>query len=66
MGKMARLLEPWDFLFLYPSGNYERMYQRLVKLEEKEEAMILSERIERIEKEPSAAVPFKEIRRSNK
>jgi PHD/YefM family antitoxin component YafN of YafNO toxin-antitoxin module len=44
---------------------YERLYQRLVELEEKEEARILSERIERLDQDPSLAVSWKEVRRSN-
>jgi len=41
---------------------YERMYQRLIELEAKEEARILEERIERLEKDPSVAVPWREVR----
>lgn len=43
---------------------YVKMYQRLMELEEKEEIMILSERIERLDKEPLSAVSWKDIRRS--
>lgn len=70
--KKAKLMP----LFILDNGNldsvimdykyYEKIYQRLSELEEKEEAMILSERIERLEKEPSVAVPWKDIRRSEK
>ncbi|KJS18404.1 MAG: hypothetical protein VR69_00845 [Peptococcaceae bacterium BRH_c4b] len=42
---------------------YELLYQRLMELEEKEEARILEERIERLEKDPSVAVSWREVRR---
>lgn len=42
---------------------YERLYQRLIELEEKEEARILEERIERLEKNPSKAIPWRSVRR---
>lgn len=43
---------------------YESLFERLAELEEKEEARILEERIERLEKDPSAAIPWRSIRRS--
>lgn len=46
--------------------SYEKMYKRLVELEEKEESKILIERIERLEKDPSLAIPWKKVRRSGK
>ncbi|MEL7568839.1 MAG: type II toxin-antitoxin system Phd/YefM family antitoxin [Dehalobacterium sp.] len=52
--------------FIFDNGNldsvlldykyYEQLYQRLVELEEKEEANILSERIERLNKKPDQAL----------
>lgn len=63
-------------LFITDNGNvdtvligyeyYEKMYQRLMELEEKEEARILEERIERLESDPSLAVSWRSIRRSGR
>jgi len=45
---------------------YEKMYQRLIDLEQKEEARVLTERIERLEKNPSAGIPWRKIKRTVK
>ena len=45
---------------------YAEMYQRLAELEEKEEADVLTQRIDRLKKEPALAVPWKDVRRHNK
>lgn len=45
---------------------FEQMYQRLIELEEHEEARILTERIEHLEKDPSSGVPWRSIRRTGK
>lgn len=47
-------------------GYFEKMYRRLLELEEQEEARILSERIERLETDPSVGVPWRSVRRSGK
>lgn len=46
--------------------DYEKMFQRLSELEEREEAMILSERIDNLEKNPSSAIPWGNIRRTGR
>jgi len=46
--------------------HYEKMYQRLIELESIEEESILVQRLEYIEKNPGAAVSWKDIRRSCK
>ena len=61
-------------LFITDNGNvdtvligyerYEKMYQRLVELEEREETRILKERVERLESDPSLAISWRSIRRS--
>lgn len=38
----------------------------LIEVEENEEAKILLERIERLEKDPSLAISWREVRRSGK
>lgn len=43
---------------------FEQMFSRLQELEELEETRILSERIDRLDNEPSSAVSWKDIRRS--
>lgn len=43
---------------------YEHLFERLTELEEKEEARILEERIERLDRDPSCAVSWRSIRRS--
>ncbi|MFZ5639510.1 MAG: type II toxin-antitoxin system Phd/YefM family antitoxin [Bacillota bacterium] len=45
---------------------FEKMYQRLIELEEQEEAMILTKRIEQLEKNPALAIPWKSIRRTGR
>lgn len=42
---------------------FEEMYARLQELEEKEEDRVLQQRIERLEENPSVAVPWKSVRR---
>lgn len=44
--------------------HFEKMYERLSELEAKEEAMILTERIDNLEKNPSSAVSWRDVRRS--
>lgn len=46
--------------------QFEKMYERLSELEAKEEAMILTQRIDNLEKNPSAAVSWRDVRRSGK
>ena len=43
---------------------FEDMYGRLQELEEKEEERVLLERIERLEEDPSAAVSWRSVRRT--
>ena len=43
---------------------YESMYIRLQDLEEQEETRLLSERLDRLDKNPELAVPWKSIRRT--
>ena len=45
---------------------YEDMYSRLTELEEQNEFHILSERLERLEKNPETGVSWRSIRRSSK
>lgn len=45
---------------------YEHMYERLIELEEKEEAGILMQRIERLDKNPELAVSWRDVRRSGR
>ncbi|WP_066827507.1 prevent-host-death family protein [Clostridium tepidiprofundi] len=45
---------------------FEKMYIRLMELEEKEEVKILSSRIEYLENNPSSAVPWRNIRSTGK
>lgn len=45
---------------------FEQMFQRLKELEQQEEARILTERIERLEKDPSLGVPWRSVRRSGR
>ena len=49
-----------------PVITKEQMYERLVELEEKEEAGILIERLTRLEQNPQLAVPWETVRRSGK
>ncbi|MCL6443670.1 MAG: hypothetical protein K6T83_09480 [Alicyclobacillus sp.] len=46
--------------------QYEKMYQRLRELEEKEEARILESRIERLEQHPETAIPWRGVRRTGR
>jgi len=43
--------------------HYEGMFERLARLEEQEEIRILSERIDRLDRDPSSAKSWNEIRR---
>lgn len=45
---------------------YENLYKRLMELESNEEEKILSQRIERLNNNPSSAVSWKDIRRTGK
>ena len=55
-GTIASVLVDYEY--------YEKMYQRLIELEEIEEENMLTQRIERLEKNPELAVSWKEVRRS--
>lgn len=46
--------------------QFEKMYERLAELEAKEEAMVLTQRIDNLEKNPSSAVSWRNVRRSGK
>ncbi|NLV21967.1 MAG: type II toxin-antitoxin system Phd/YefM family antitoxin [Syntrophomonadaceae bacterium] len=46
--------------------TYENMYSRLIELEEQNELRVLSERLERLEKNPEIGVKWRDIRRSSK
>jgi len=43
---------------------FEKMYMRLMELEEKEEAGILLERINRFEQNPNSSIPWRSVRQS--
>ena len=45
---------------------YEEMYERLMEFEAKEEAGILEQRIERLEKNPEVSVSWRDVRRTVK
>lgn len=45
---------------------YEEMYERLMELEAREEATILEQRIERLDKDPKTSVSWKDARRTVK
>lgn len=45
---------------------FEQMFRRLKELEQLEEEKILAERIDRLEKNPSAGVPWRSVRRSGR
>jgi PHD/YefM family antitoxin component YafN of YafNO toxin-antitoxin module len=57
-GKIDTVLLDYDY--------YEEMYERLMELEDKEEAKILEQRLERLEKEPETAVSWRDVRRTVK
>lgn len=44
--------------------NYEKMFQRLMELEEREDTRILRKRVERLENDPSLAISWRSIRSS--
>lgn len=44
--------------------HYLKMYNRLKELEAMEEARVLNERIDRLDKEPTQSIPWHSIRRS--
>lgn len=46
--------------------QFEQMYQRLRELEEKEEARILEARINRLEKHPEKAIPWRKVQRTGR
>lgn len=46
--------------------QFESMYQRLRELEEREEARLLESRIERLEKNPETAVPWRKVQRTSR
>lgn len=43
---------------------FEKMYGRLIELEEKEESRILSKRMSELEENPSSAVSWRDVRRT--
>lgn len=45
---------------------FEKMHERLLELEAKEEDAILCERIDNLERDPSSAVSWRDVRRSGK
>jgi PHD/YefM family antitoxin component YafN of YafNO toxin-antitoxin module len=45
---------------------FEKMYERLAELEQKEEGDILSQRIDRLNQYPESGVSWRDIRRSGK
>lgn len=45
---------------------FEEIYGRLIELEEQNEQLILSERLEDLEKNPEKAVSWRDIRRSDR
>ncbi len=47
-------------------NHFEQMYQRLIELEEHEEGRILTERIERLDKNPSLGIPWRSVKRTGK
>lgn len=47
-------------------AQFEKMYGRLRELEEKEEARLLEERIERLEKHPETAISWRKMRRTGR
>ena len=53
----------WDTVLLGYT-QYEKLYQRLVELEERYEASVLESRIERLERQPESAVPWGRVKRS--
>lgn len=53
----------WDTVLLGYT-QYEKLYQRLVELEERYEASVLESRIERLERQPESAVPWRRVKRS--
>ncbi len=56
-GKMDTVLIGYDL--------FEEMYERLMKLEREEEVRVLLSRMERLDRDPSQAVPWKSVRRNN-
>lgn len=42
---------------------FERMYARLMELESREEERVLGERIERLEQDPQAGIPWRSFRK---
>ncbi|RIV18029.1 type II toxin-antitoxin system Phd/YefM family antitoxin [Alicyclobacillaceae bacterium I2511] len=46
--------------------QFESMYQRLRELEEREEARLLESRLERLEKNPETAVPWRKVQRTGR
>ena len=46
-------------------AQYEQLVGRLLELEKMHEAVVLEERIERLQENPDVAVPWRQVRRSN-
>lgn len=53
----------WDTVIL-GYKQYEKLFQRVVELEERYEASILEARFERLEKHPESAVAWRSVKRS--
>jgi len=53
----------WDTVLLGYTQQ-ERLYQRLLKLEERYEVCVFESRIERLERHPESDVPWRRIQRS--
>lgn len=46
-------------------AQYEQLVGRLLELEKMHEAVVLEERIERLQENPDVAVPWRQVRRSS-
>jgi hypothetical protein len=53
----------WDTVIL-GYDQYEKLFQRLLELEERYEASVLESRVERLEQHPEVAVPWRYVQRS--
>ena len=45
-------------------GQYEMMYRHVLELEEREETRIVGDRLDRLEKHPETAIPWRSVRRT--
>ena len=53
----------WDTVIL-GYAQYERLFQRLLELEQRYEASVLEARIEGLQTHPESAVPWRQVKRS--